>query len=105
LPPAGPNIGGDAASTPGAIDMLTAGGGSPASGAAPGADQQRAQLAAFMGKLRELDQHIDQVFGEMPALRQVAQQMKAMLKQAVQKAAQTAPAQTASSEAVPGGSQ
>lgn len=100
--PPGAAIGGAAAQVPGAIDQATQSSGVPA---ATGVDQQRQQLAAFMGKLRELDQHIDQVFGEMPALRAVAQQMKAALKQAVQKAAQTAPPQTASSEAVPGGSQ
>lgn len=105
-----PGIASDQAPMTGAIDALTSGGGQPATGQAPGGgangqDQQRAQLAAFMGKLRELDQHIDQVFNEMPALKQVGQQMKAILKQAVQKASQAAPPQTASSEAVPTSSQ
>jgi uncharacterized protein (DUF885 family) len=105
-----PAIGGDAAPMTGAIDALTSGGGQPAAGGAPGnnasgQDQQRAQLAAFMGKLRELDQHIDQVFGEMPALKPMAQQMKALIKQAVQKASQAAPPQTGSSEGVPTASQ
>jgi hypothetical protein len=96
-----PAIGGEAAAVPGAIESLTQSGGGPTAGAS----QQQAQLAAFMGKLRELDQHIDQVFNEMPALRPIAQQMKAALKQAVQKAAQASPPQTSSSEAVPGASQ
>jgi hypothetical protein len=107
-----PGIASDAAPMTGAIDQLTSGGGQPAAasagGGSPGAsgqDQQRAQLAAFMGRLRELDQHIDQVFGEMPALRPLAQQMKAAIKQAVQKASQAAPPQTGSSEAVPTSSQ
>lgn len=103
-----PGIASDAAPMTGAIDALTSGGGAPASasgGAGAGQDQQRAQLAAFMGRLRELDQHIDQVFNEMPALKQIAQAMKGQLKMAVQKASQAAPPQTASSEAVPTSSQ
>jgi hypothetical protein len=105
-----PGIGGDAAPMTGAIDALTSGGGQPAAasggpGGAGGSDQQRAQLTAFMGQLRELDQHVDQVFGQMPALRAIGQQMKSMIKQAVQKASQAAPAPSGSSEAVPTASQ
>lgn len=105
-----PAIGGDTGAPPGAIDAMGAGGGAPAAagapgGAAAGADQQRAQLQSFMGKLRELDTQITQVFTGMPALQPVAQQMKQLLKKAVQDAAKTAPPQTASSEAVPTSSQ
>lgn len=90
----------------GAIDALTANGGQPAAGSpGAGADAQRAQLQAFMQKLRDLDQTITDTFTEMPALQPVANQMKALLKTAVQNAAKTAPPQTASSDALPTASQ
>lgn len=100
-----------ATAPPGALDAMGAGGGAPAADAGSpgspgaGADQQRAQLQAFMGSLRELDQHTTQVFGEMPALQPIANQIKALLKKAVQDAAKTAPTQTSSSLAVPSASQ
>lgn len=104
-----PAIGGEAAQTPGAIDSLTSGGGSPAAaspnGPAAGADQHRAQLMAFAQELRGLDEHIKQVYGKMPSLQQFMQQHLAITKQAIQKAAQAVPAQTGSSEAVPTSSQ
>lgn len=90
---------------------MGAGGGAPAAeGGSPGspgggADAQRAQLTAFMGKLRELDQHVDTVYAEMPSLAPIAKQVKALIKKSVQDATKTAPAQNASSEAVPTASQ
>lgn len=85
-----------AGQVPGAIDMLTAGAGAPAAG------DQQAQLAAFMGKLRDLDAQVDDVFGENPALGQIGQQIHGLIKQAVVAAAKMAPAQTPSGQAVPG---
>jgi hypothetical protein len=98
---------GGGASPSSAIDDFGAGMGAPAAGGQPGAgvDQQRAQLQAFMGRLRELDQQIAQVFNEMPALQPIAQQMKQLLKRAVQESVKTASPQSGSSEAVPTASQ
>ena len=64
-------------------------------------DQQRAQLQAFMGTLRDLDQQAQQVFGQMPALQPLAQQFSQLIKKAAQEAAKHAPAQTGSGMAVP----
>lgn len=101
-----PAIAPDAGLPGGAIDALTASGGQPASsGPGAGAEAQRAQLGAFMQKLRDLDQQITTVFSEMPALAPVATQLKTLLKTAVQNAAKTAPPQTASSDSVPTASQ
>lgn len=70
-----------------------------ASGA--GVDQQRAQVEAFMGQLRDLDQQIQQVMGQMPALGEITQQMRGLIKQAVQQAVSTMPKQTGSAAALP----
>jgi ribosomal 50S subunit-associated protein YjgA (DUF615 family) len=80
------------------MDVLGDGTGSPAAG---GADQARAQLEAFMGRLRDLDQQVQQTMQEMPALGPIAQQMRQLIRRAVQEAVKTAPAQTASAQAVP----
>lgn len=85
-----------AGQVPGALDALSAGGGAPAAG-------QQPDLAAFMGQLRDLDGQIDDVMGQMPALAQIAQQMHALIKQAVVASAKMAPAQTPSGQALPGG--
>jgi hypothetical protein len=63
------------------------------------------QLQQFMGKLRQLDAQITDVFGDMPSLQSTANQMKALLKKAVQDAAKQSSTQTASSAMVPTASQ
>lgn len=88
-----------AGQVPGAIDALTQGAGQPAAG------DQQAQLAAFMGQLRDLDQQVQDVFGQVPALGQIGQQMRGLIKQAVVASAKMAPAQTPSGQAVPGAGQ
>jgi hypothetical protein len=91
-------IAGSAAPGASAIDALTGGPGAPAAG---GLDQQRAQLEAFMGELRQLDQQVTETLGKMPNLSQIQQQIRALLKRAVQESVKAVPAQTDSGQGVP----
>jgi len=59
------------------------------------------QLAQLAGQVRDLGGQVDQIAASNPSLQQEAQQVKAILRQMILKAAQTAPMQTMSSEAVP----
>lgn len=56
-----------------------------------------------MGQIRDIGQSIDALASDFPTLAPDVQQVKQLLKQMVVKAAQQAPAQTASGMAVPGG--
>lgn len=75
-----------------------ANGPSPEPGGADGAQQG---VEDFIGKIRELDQQVSSVLGQMPAAAQEAQQIKAALRRLIAKAAQMGPTKTASSDAVP----
>jgi len=66
-----------------------------------GNDQQLAQLQAFMGKLRQLDEQVKATLAEMPALQPFGQQWTALFQKIVQGAAKTAPKQTGSAQAIP----
>jgi hypothetical protein len=56
-----------------------------------------------MGRIRDLAEQAKQLAADFPVLADDMQQVQQLLKQAVVKAAQVGPAQTASSLAVPGG--
>lgn len=86
-----------------ALGSATGGVQSVGSPTAPGAgvDQERAQLQAFMGKLRDLDQQVKQTLSELPALQPFAQQWDGLFRKIVQGAAKTAPTQTGSAQALP----
>ncbi len=86
-----------AAQLPGAIDALAMGN----AGQAASNDKTRADLEAFMGSLRDLDAQIQQVMGTKPNLAPITQQMRQLIKRAVQEVVKTAPQQTDSSAALP----
>lgn len=73
------------------------------SAAGAGADAQQQQLTQTMGRIRDLAEQLKQLGADFPVLGDDVQQIQQLLKQMVVKAAQVAPAQTASSLAVPGG--
>lgn len=83
---------------PGVIDALTVSGGQPAAG---GLDQQRAELEAKMGQLRDLDAQVQTVFNDLPALAPIGNQIRTLIRQAVRESVKMAPTQTASGAAVP----
>lgn len=89
-----------AASPQSAITDLLAGG---MSSPAAGADAARAQLETLVASMRDLVANVDQIATEHPAVAGEMQQIRQLCKQAMVKAAQQAPTQTASSLAVPGG--
>lgn len=93
-PPLTANTGGAGS----AIGSLTA-------GTPPGAggDQVQAQLQALVSQIRDLGQQVDTIGSAFPQVAPEAQQIKTLLKAILVKAAQVAPAQTASGMAVPGG--
>lgn len=66
-----------------------------------GANPAQDQLAQLAGQIRDIGMQVDQLATSNPALQAEAAQVKAVLRQMVLKAAQTAPMQTMSSEAVP----
>ena len=78
-----------------------AAGGSPASGG--GADQARQMLEQAMGKIRDVGQQVDALGTQFPSLAPEVKQLKELLKRMVVKAAQQAPQQTPSSQALPSG--
>jgi hypothetical protein len=103
-----PSIGsGPSPAASSALSDFGSGQGQNAASSSPssGIDQQRAQLQAFMGRLRELDQHIEQVFTEMPALAPLAQQMKALIKRAITESVGTGSPRSSSGESTPTASQ
>ena len=67
-----------------------------------GPDQQRGQLDAVMGQIRQLSQQVDAIGQQIPAMASEVQQIRAVLKRMIVKAAQQAPQQTESSQALPG---
>ena len=75
-----------------------AGGGDPAA-----MDLVRQQLEQQMGQIRGVAESVKQLATANPAFAQGAQQIQEILKQMVIVAAQGAPMQTASGQAVPGG--
>lgn len=93
-----PPMVGNVSPAPTAMDMLGAGVPQP-----PGAgvDQQRAELEAFIGQLRDFSTQGKALFASMPALQKVGQQFDALVQQAVQQVVKSVPPQTGSSEAVP----
>lgn len=82
-----------------AIGSLLSGAGAQAG---PGAAGPDADLQATMGEIRGIGQAVQGLEAKFPALAQEAQQITALLKQMVVKAAQQAQMQTASGMAVPG---
>ena len=80
------------------MDQMSAGG-SPASGR----DGQRQALEQAMGQIKAIKDQVDQLGSSMPAMSQEVQQIGQILKRMIVKAAQQAPQQTASAEAVPSG--
>ena len=90
------------ASSPTGMDANAAGG-SPASGV--GSDAGRQMLEQLMGKIRELGSTVDEMGSGFPALAPEVQQLKQIFKRMIVKAAQQAPQQTKSSQALPGGEQ
>jgi methyl-accepting chemotaxis protein len=83
------------ASPSSAIGDLLGGGG--------GVDQVQAQLQALATQIRDVNGMVDGIATEFPNVAQEAGQIKALLKQMIVKAAQSAPPATASGQAVPTG--
>ena len=81
----------------GAGDLMAAG--NPAAGQ----DAARAALQQTAMQIREINTLVQQTMASNPLIAGDLQQIEAILKNALIKAAQTAPTQTASSMAVPGG--
>lgn len=75
------------------------------SGGAPGAgaDQVRAQLESLASQIRDMGQMADAIATDFPNAQAEMNQIKVLLKQAIVKAAQQAPTNTASGQAVPTG--
>lgn len=86
-----------------AMGSLLGGAQPPMSAAGAGADAQQQQLQQTMGRIRDLAEQVKQLGADFPVLADDTQQIQQLLKQMVVKAAQVAPAQTASGLAVPGG--
>lgn len=93
----GPGAGGGSALG----SMLAGSAGAMQGGAAGGGPDSG--LQALMGQIRQIGQMVQQLEGTVPVLAEEAQQINALLKQMVVKAAQAQGAQTASGMAVPGG--
>lgn len=70
-----------------------------------GVDQQRAQVQAYMGQLRDLDRQAGEVLGQFTQLQPIATQISALIKKAAQEVAKTVSGQSGSAEALPGGGQ
>lgn len=62
-------------------------------------------VTALMGQIRDLAGQVDDLGGQYPSLAQEAQQIRALLRQMIIKAAQQAPTATPSGQAVPIASQ
>lgn len=86
------------ASPTSAIGNLIAGG--PQGG---GGDQVRAQLESLASQIRDIGQMADGIATDFPNAAQPIAQIKTLLKQIIVQAAQQAPPQTASGQAVPTG--
>jgi outer membrane murein-binding lipoprotein Lpp len=100
--PAAPPIGGAAAPMSGISDLLAGG----VNGRQQAALAQQQQLAALMGRIRDLGATVDQLATEYPVLAGEMQQIQQILKLAVVRAAQAGQMggdQTPASLAVPGG--
>ena len=67
-------------------------------------DQMVQQISAQMGQLREIGAQVEALMQSNPAAAPTLQQILTLLKRAAVEMAPTAPPQTASGSAVPGGS-
>lgn len=67
-----------------------------------GPDQQRGQLDAVMGQIRTVQQQVDALGQSLPAMAAEVKQIREALKRMIVKAAQQAPQQTESAQALPG---
>lgn len=77
-------------------DLLAGGGGG-------GVDQVRAQLEGLASQIRDMGSMADAIAADFPNAAQPVSQIKNLLKQVIVMAAQQAPTQTASGQAVPTG--
>lgn len=66
-------------------------------------DSARQGLEQVMGQIRDLGQSLQAIGSAVPAFGPEVQQIQQILKRMVVKAAQQAPKQTASTQAIPGG--
>lgn len=94
MPPA--PVASNASPTSAIGDLLAGGGGG-------GVDQVQAQLQALATQIRDVGGMVDGIATNFPNVAQEASQIKTLLKQMIVKAADQAPPQTASGNAVPTG--
>lgn len=82
--------------------MMQPGGGAPAAGPGAGQEAMQQKLQQIAGQVRQINALAQQVGGANPEIAAEMEQIGEILKVAIVKMAQQAPAQTPSSLAVPG---